>query len=84
MIDPATRGTLVLTRRDVPRLMSMDECIVAVEDAFLQHALDSTGTALEDVAAAHLVYRRALASDAGTSIDLGDIAMPNVTAVARQ
>jgi len=45
---------------------------------------DSTGTALEDVAAAHLVYRRALASDAGTSIDLGDTAMPNVTVVARQ
>ncbi len=39
---------------------------------------DSTGTALQDVAAAHLVYRRALASGAGISVDLGGMAMPNV------
>ena len=31
--------TLVLTRHDVRRLMSMDECIDAVEDAFRQHGL---------------------------------------------
>jgi ornithine cyclodeaminase/alanine dehydrogenase-like protein (mu-crystallin family) len=32
---------------------------------------DSTGTALEDVAAAALVYRRALAMGAGLSVRLG-------------
>jgi len=37
--DALVRDTLVLTRRDVRSLMSMDECIDAVEDAFRQHAL---------------------------------------------
>jgi ornithine cyclodeaminase/alanine dehydrogenase-like protein (mu-crystallin family) len=34
---------------------------------------DSTGTALQDVAAAHLVYNRAIADRAGTAIDLGAV-----------
>jgi alanine dehydrogenase len=38
MIDAHARETLILTRRDVRRLMSMEECIEAVEDAFRQHA----------------------------------------------
>jgi len=32
---------------------------------------DSTGTALQDVAAAMVVYERAIASGAGQSVDLG-------------
>lgn len=39
MTDTLARDTLVLTRHDVRRLMSIDECIDAVEDAFRQHAL---------------------------------------------
>jgi alanine dehydrogenase len=39
MTDTLARDTLVLTRHDVRRLMSLDECIDAVEDAFRQHAL---------------------------------------------
>jgi ornithine cyclodeaminase/alanine dehydrogenase-like protein (mu-crystallin family) len=34
---------------------------------------DSTGTALEDVAAAMLVYERAMGSGAGTMVDLGGV-----------
>lgn len=44
-----------------PGRLSADEIIV----------FDSTGTALQDVAAATLVYERALASGAGLAIDLG-------------
>jgi ornithine cyclodeaminase/alanine dehydrogenase-like protein (mu-crystallin family) len=80
--DAATReaGTLVLSRSDVERLLTPDECIAAVQDAFRRHALgqvisgsrpgrtnddqiivfDSTGTALQDVAAAAAFYRRAV------------------------
>jgi len=32
------RGTLILTRRDVAALLSIDDCIAAVEDAFRHHA----------------------------------------------
>src|SRR5437870_2516646 len=32
-------GTLLLSRGDVERLLTIDECIAAVEDAFRQHAL---------------------------------------------
>lgn len=39
MTEMSVQDTLVLTRHDVRRLMSMDECIDAVEDAFRQHAL---------------------------------------------
>lgn len=39
MIDTPVRETLVVTRHDVRRLMSMDECIDAVEEAFRHHAL---------------------------------------------
>ena len=35
-------GTLLLSRSDVERLLTPDECIVAVEDAFRQHALGKT------------------------------------------
>lgn len=38
----APANTLLLTRSDVERLLTLDECIGAVEDAFRQHA---TGTA---------------------------------------
>ena len=34
--------TLLLNRGDVERLLSPDECIAAVEDAFRQHALGKT------------------------------------------
>ena len=39
MTDALVRDTLVLSRHDVRRLMSMDECIDAVETAFRDHAL---------------------------------------------
>jgi alanine dehydrogenase len=39
---------------------------------------DSTGTALEDVAAARLVYREALTAGAGTPVDFGSLHQPNV------
>ena len=42
---------------------------------------DSTGTALEDVAAAAMVYERALASGAGIPIELGGRESPNVVAI---
>lgn len=35
-------GTLLLSRSDVERLLTPDECIAAVEDAFRQHALGQT------------------------------------------
>jgi alanine dehydrogenase len=35
-------GTLLLSRSDVERLLTPDECIASVEDAFLQHALGKT------------------------------------------
>lgn len=49
-----------------PGRLSGDEIIV----------FDSTGTALEDVAAAALVYERALESGVGISIDLGGLSGP--------
>jgi len=39
MPETLGRDTLVLSRHDVRRLISMDECIDAVEDAFREHAL---------------------------------------------
>src|SRR5688572_370935 len=39
---PDTHDTLVLTRRDVRALLSMDECIDAVEQAFRHHADEQT------------------------------------------
>ena len=36
---PGVAGTLLLSRSDVERLLTPDECIAAVEDAFRQHAL---------------------------------------------
>jgi ornithine cyclodeaminase/alanine dehydrogenase-like protein (mu-crystallin family) len=45
---------------------------------------DSTGTALEDVAAAQLVYQRAVAAGVGTSVDLAGSPTPNVPAAARR
>lgn len=47
-----------------PGRLSRDEVIV----------FDSTGTALQDVAAAALAYRRALALGVGVSLDLGGTA----------
>ena len=38
-LAPGGKGTLLLTRSDVERLLAPDECIAAVEDAFRQHAL---------------------------------------------
>jgi ornithine cyclodeaminase/alanine dehydrogenase-like protein (mu-crystallin family) len=43
---------------------------------------DSTGTALEDVAAAAIVYERALAAGAGIPIDLGGRTAPNAATVS--
>ena len=45
---------------------------------------DSTGTALEDVAAAQLVYQRAVATGVGLCVDLAGSAAPNVHAVAHR
>lgn len=45
---------------------------------------DSTGAALQDVAAARLVYQRAVAMGAGMSIDLTGMTAPNVHAVDTQ
>ena len=45
---------------------------------------DSTGTALQDVAAAQLVYRRAVATGAGTCVDFAGSAAPNVEAVTHR
>jgi ornithine cyclodeaminase/alanine dehydrogenase-like protein (mu-crystallin family) len=42
MTETLARDTLVLSRHDVHRLLSMDECIDAVEDAFREHALGRT------------------------------------------
>jgi ornithine cyclodeaminase/alanine dehydrogenase-like protein (mu-crystallin family) len=39
---PAAANTLLLSRSDVERLLTPDECIAAVEDAFRQHALGKT------------------------------------------
>jgi len=39
MTGTLARDTLLLSRNDVRRLMSMDDCIVAIEDAFREHAL---------------------------------------------
>src|SRR5258707_2946105 len=38
----SARGTLLLSRADVERLLAPDECFAAVEDAFRQHALGKT------------------------------------------
>ena len=40
--DARGAGTVLLSRGDVERLLTPDECIVAVEDAFRQHALGTT------------------------------------------
>jgi alanine dehydrogenase len=45
---------------------------------------DSTGTALQDVAAAQLVYNRAVATGVGLYVDLASSGAPNVHAVARR
>ena len=45
---------------------------------------DSTGTALQDVAAAQLVYQRAVATGVGLYVDLASSAAPNVHAVAHR
>jgi len=55
---PTTTGALLLSRSDVERLPTPDECISAVEDEII--VFDSSGTALQDVAAAVAVFRRAL------------------------
>ena len=38
----ADTETLIFSRSDVERLLTLDECIAAVEDAFAQHALGKT------------------------------------------
>src|SRR5262245_51773143 len=40
--EPRTRGTLILTRSDVAAALTIDDCIVAVEDAFRLHAAGRT------------------------------------------
>ena len=45
---------------------------------------DSTGTALQDVAAAQLVYQRAVATGVGMYVDLASSTTPNVHAVAHR
>ena len=39
LLGTTTAGTLLLSRGDVERLLSPDECIAAIEEAFRQHAL---------------------------------------------
>ena len=43
-MSTARTGTLVLTRRDVARLLDLDACIAAVEQALRAHGLGETGT----------------------------------------
>lgn len=38
----ADTATLIFSRSDVERLLTLDECIAAVEDAFAQHAQGKT------------------------------------------
>src|SRR3954447_19553704 len=38
----ASTETLIFSRSDVERLLTLDECIIAVEDAFAQHAQGKT------------------------------------------
>ena len=64
----------VITRRDVRA--SLDEVVAGVkpgrtsEDEII--IFDSTGLAIEDVAAASIVYERALAGSAGLAVQLGN------------
>src|SRR4051794_36712265 len=37
-----SKDTLIFSRREVERLLTMDDCIAAVEDAFAQHAQGKT------------------------------------------
>ena len=43
---PERRGTLLLSRADVERLLTPDACIAAVEEAFRQHALGRASQAI--------------------------------------
>lgn len=43
---PERRGTLLLSRADVERLLTLDACIAAVEEAFRQHALGRASQAI--------------------------------------
>ena len=56
--------TLLLTRSDVAALLTLDDCIAAVE------VFDSTGVAIEDVAAAAAVYEKAVRAARGVTVDL--------------
>lgn len=41
---PAPAGALLLTRNDIERLLTLEQCIAAVEDAFRLHATGKAGT----------------------------------------
>jgi ornithine cyclodeaminase/alanine dehydrogenase-like protein (mu-crystallin family) len=64
----------VVTRRDVRA--TLDEVVVGVKRGRMNEdeiiILDSTGLAIEDVAAASIVFERALAEGAGLAFQLGD------------
>jgi ornithine cyclodeaminase/alanine dehydrogenase-like protein (mu-crystallin family) len=57
---------LVLSRRDVMTLLTLRDCIDEIT------IFDSSGVALEDVAAAIVVYEKARASRRGTEVTLDD------------
>ena len=63
----------VITRRDVRA--SLDEVVAGVQPGRISEdeiiIFDSTGLAIEDVAAASIVYERALAESAGMVVQLG-------------
>src|SRR5687768_11031103 len=40
---PASAQTLLLTRSDVEQLLTLEDCVGAVEDAFRRHAIGETG-----------------------------------------
>jgi ornithine cyclodeaminase/alanine dehydrogenase-like protein (mu-crystallin family) len=64
--------TLLLKRSDIARLLSPDECIDAIETANDIVIFDSTGMALQDVAASSIVFRKASATSAGLKMNFGE------------
>lgn len=70
--------TRILTRADVAALLTMDDCLRAVEEVFRAgrcsddevFVFDSTGTALQDVAVASVAYARAGERGVGIEVEL--------------
>jgi hypothetical protein len=74
-VTPRPGETRVLTRRDVARVLGVRDCIEAVERAFRRHA-DAGVATVCGVAAAWLVYERAVVRGVGIPADLGGADAP--------